>query len=166
MERILHAIADFARSHPEGYLAFPVHPNPAVREPVRRILGPCANVHLVEPLEYTETVAVLKAAYLVLTDSGGLQEEAPAIGKPVLVFRDVTERPEAVAAGGAQLVGADSQKFRTAVERLWSDPKAYALMAQPRFPYGDGHAAERISAVLFQDLAGVAGQRVYARAKA
>jgi UDP-N-acetylglucosamine 2-epimerase (non-hydrolysing) len=152
IETILGALAAFAGRHPEADLIYPVHPNPNVLEPARRVLGGVPNVHLVEPLEYPELVNVLRSAYLVFTDSGGLQEEAPAVGKPVLVFRDVTERPEAVEAGGVRLVGADPDLFARNAEALWADAAAYAEMARPRFPYGDGHTAGRIATILARDL--------------
>jgi UDP-N-acetylglucosamine 2-epimerase (non-hydrolysing) len=97
-------------------------------------------------------VRLLKEAYLVITDSGGIQEEAPALGKPVLVCREVTERPEAVAAGGVRLVGSDPELLSREAERLWNDPAAYRAMAAPRFPYGDGQAARRIAGILGRDL--------------
>jgi UDP-N-acetylglucosamine 2-epimerase (non-hydrolysing) len=154
LRRILGLIAAFARRHPEARIIFPVHPNPRVQEPVKEFLGGIPNLHRVEPLDYPELVRVLQASYLVLTDSGGLQEEAPALGKPVLVFREVTERPEAVEAGGVILVGSDESAFTRAVEALWTDPAAHARMAVPRFPYGDGQSAGRIAAILAGALGG------------
>jgi UDP-N-acetylglucosamine 2-epimerase (non-hydrolysing) len=145
---ILRALREFALRHPDADLVYPVHPNPNVSEPAHATLGACPNVHLISPIDYPAMVNLLRNAYLVLTDSGGLQEEAPALGKPVLVFRDVTERPEAVAAGGVKLVGADRGRFVDEAETLWSNAGAYAAMAKPRFPYGDGHTAERIASIL------------------
>lgn len=152
LQTILFALKEFAAAHPEARLLYPVHPNPQVKGPAQTILGGLPNVHLVEPMDYPVMVHALKQAFLVLTDSGGLQEEAPALGKPVLVFRDVTERPEAVTAGGVRLVGSDPHLFRTEADRLWNNPEAYASMAVPRFPYGDGHAAGRIADILATDL--------------
>ena len=154
LERILDSLQRFARRHPTARLTYPVHPNPRVQGPARAHLEGLPNVDLIEPLDYPELVALMQEAYLVFTDSGGIQEEAPAIGRPVLVFREVTERPEAVEAGGVRLVGSDPRLFDAEVERLWNDDGAYAEMARPRFPYGDGHAAEKIVAVLRRDLEG------------
>lgn len=151
--RILHALRDFALAHPEARLLYPLHPNPNVTGPAEAILTGLPNIHLVAPLDYPMLVGALKRAHLVFTDSGGLQEEAPALGKPVLVFRDVTERPEAVEAGGVQLVGSDPILFRRWADRLWTDPDAYSGMAQPRFPYGDGQASLRIAKILASALA-------------
>jgi UDP-N-acetylglucosamine 2-epimerase len=121
-----------------------VHLNPNVREPARRILGGLPNVRLVEPLDYQTMAHCLQRAYLVLTDSGGLQEEAPALGTPVLVMREVTERPEALEAGTARLVGTDADRIFAEASRLMDDAEAHATMAKAANPYGDGHAAERI----------------------
>jgi UDP-N-acetylglucosamine 2-epimerase (non-hydrolysing) len=148
LERILTALKDFSLRHPEARMVYPVHPNPNVSGPAHRILGDLPNISLVEPLDYPVLVRLMKEAYLVLTDSGGIQEEAPALGKPVLVFRDVTERPEAVDAGGVRLVGSDPELFMELAERLWVDPITYHSMAKPRFPYGDGKAAQRIAEIL------------------
>lgn len=150
IERILCALREFAVRHPEADVVYPVHPNPNVRTPAHTILGGLPNVDLIEPVEYPALVNLLRNAFVVMTDSGGLQEEAPALGKPVLVFRDVTERPEAVAAGGVKLVGSNPESFRREVESLWGDDAAYAAMAQSRFPYGDGNTSERIAQVLWQ----------------
>ncbi len=144
LARICEAVAALAvRGDVE--IAWPLHNNPAVREPVLRALGwrPC--VHLLEPLDPAAMVFLLRRAALVLTDSGGLQEEAPALGKPVLVLREVTERPEAVEAGAARLVGTDAATIVTQAARLLDDPVAYAAMARPVFPFGDGHASRRIA---------------------
>lgn len=152
IRRILMAIKTFALAHPEARFIYPVHPNPQVQAPAHEILGGLPNVSLTEPLDYPVLVGLMKASYLVLTDSGGIQEEAPALGKPVLVFREVTERPEAVAAGGVRLVGSGQEQFHHEASRLWDDREAYAQMARPRFPYGDGKAAARIAEVLLRDL--------------
>ncbi len=146
------ALRDLVERNPDIELAYPVHLNPQVQEPVRRILDGCARVHLLPPLDYWHLVDLLQRSYLVLTDSGGIQEEAPALGKPVLVLRDTTERPEGVKAGTARLVGTSRQRIVAETERLLNDPAAYASMATAHNPYGDGHAAERIAARLAADL--------------
>ena len=142
------ALRDVAERHPDVRLIYPVHLNPAVREPVYEILGGCPRITLVDPLSPPTFVALLSRAYLVLTDSGGIQEEAPALGKPVLVLRDKTERPEAVAAGVVRLVGTSRPRIVEEASRLLSDPAAYEEMARPVHVYGDGRAAERIVEVL------------------
>src|SRR5205085_3241203 len=123
---------------------YPVHLNPHVREPVQRVLSKSHNVHLIEPLPYLPFVALLDRATLILTDSGGIQEEAPSLGKPVLVLRDTTERPEAVEAGTVKLVGTVCQRIVDETTRLLDDGPAYQRMAQAINPYGDGQAAHRI----------------------
>lgn len=148
LQRILSGLRRFAEARPATRLVYPVHPNPNVQGPAREALGGLPNVHLLEPVEYPYLVALLKASHAVFTDSGGLQEEAPALGKPVLVFREVTERPEAVAAGGVHLVGSDAEAFLREADRLWDDAAAYAEMARPRFPYGDGRTGDRIAEAL------------------
>jgi UDP-N-acetylglucosamine 2-epimerase (non-hydrolysing) len=126
-------------------VVWPLHRNPAVRGPALRRLGGRPGIHLVEPLGYPEMVWLMARAALLLTDSGGLQEEGPALGKPVLVLREVTERPEAVASGVVAVVGTDPATVVAAVARLLDDPAAYAAMARPAFPFGDGSAARRIA---------------------
>jgi UDP-N-acetylglucosamine 2-epimerase (non-hydrolysing) len=125
-------------------VVLPVHPNPAVREPVGRILADAPNVRLIAPVAYAELIRLLSQSYFVLTDSGGLQEEGPALGKPVLVLRDTTERPEAVEAGAAILVGRDPARIVTEACRLLDDRSRYEAMAVPRPIFGDGRAAPRI----------------------
>jgi UDP-N-acetylglucosamine 2-epimerase (non-hydrolysing) len=146
----LAAIADgvalVATSHPAVTFVLPMHPNPAVREELRPALEPLPNVLLVEPLRYTEMAKLLARCDLVITDSGGIQEEAPALDKPVLVARESTERTEGVEAGTLRLVGADPMRIASEAQRLLDDPAAYAAMANAENPYGDGHAAERIVA--------------------
>jgi len=127
---------------------YPVHLNPNVQQPVRTLLGALPNVHLIEPLDYEPFVVLLKHSHLVLTDSGGIQEEAPSLGKPVLVMRQVTERPEAVRAGTVELVGADRLRIVEGVARLLQDDAQYRKMARAHNPYGDGKACERIAEVL------------------
>jgi len=127
---------------------YPVHLNPNVQKPVYNLISGHTNIHLIDPLEYEPFVFLLKHAYLVLTDSGGIQEEAPSLGKPVLVMREVTERPEAVGAGTVRLVGADTAKIVRHVSELLDDEAAYAGMSKAHNPYGDGLAAEKIVGVL------------------
>jgi UDP-N-acetylglucosamine 2-epimerase (non-hydrolysing) len=145
-ESICRAIAELSRRFPQSQFVYPVHLNPNVREPVRRILGGDAvgNVHLIEPLAYLPFVALMSRARLVLTDSGGIQEEAPSLGKPVLVMRDTTERPEAVTAGTVKLVGTSFERIVGEATRLLSDRGAQEAMARAHNPYGDGRATGRI----------------------
>jgi UDP-N-acetylglucosamine 2-epimerase (non-hydrolysing) len=143
-ESICRAIATLANKFPDAVLVYPVHLNPNVREPVFRLLGGLKNVHLIEPLGYLPFIALMGRATVILTDSGGVQEEAPSLGKPVLVMRDTTERPEAVEAGTVRLVGADASRIVDGVSTLLTDPRAYAEMAQAINPYGDGKACERV----------------------
>ena len=131
-------------ARPDVQVVYPVHPNPRVRGPVHAALGATPHIHLIEPLDYPAFVAMLDRSHLVLTDSGGLQEEAPSLGKPVLVLRDRTERPEAVEAGTVRLVGTHADRIVADVETLLGDPVGYAAMARAINPYGDGRAAERI----------------------
>ncbi len=142
-ERICTALAKLAE-RPDVQIVYPVHLNPNVQEPVRRILGNRPNIRLIEPQDYLPFVYLMTRAHFIVTDSGGIQEEAPALGKPVLVLRDVTERPEAVAAGTIRLVGTDETRILAEATRLLDDPAAYAAMSQAINPYGDGHAAQRI----------------------
>lgn len=144
LEQICAAIGDLAAQHPDVQIVYPVHPNPQVREPVHRLLGGVAGVTLLPPLDYRAFVRLIRRSVLVITDSGGLQEEAPGLGKPVLVLRDATERPEGVEAGTVQLVGTDRTRIVAAAGRLLADPTAYAAMARSVNPYGDGRAAARI----------------------
>jgi UDP-N-acetylglucosamine 2-epimerase (non-hydrolysing) len=144
LESICLAVRRIATSHSDVHIVCPVHPNPVVSRTVHRILGDCANVTLLPPLEYQPFVQLMSASYLVLTDSGGLQEEAPTLGKPVLVLREETERPEGVAAGVARLVGTDRDRIEGEAHRLLTDEAAYAQMAHAVSPYGDGTAARRI----------------------
>jgi UDP-N-acetylglucosamine 2-epimerase (non-hydrolysing) len=129
---------------PDTALLLPLHRNPTVREPLQAALGKHPRVFLTEPLDYAELVGAIQRCYLLLTDSGGLQEEAPSLGKPVLVLRETTERPEAIAAGTAKLIGTNPQQIATAASQLLSDSTAYEAMATAINPFGDGHAAERI----------------------
>lgn len=144
---ICAAIRHLHDRHPDLEFVYPVHPNPNVREPVHAELGNLGRVTLTPPADYLELVALMRNAHIVLTDSGGIQEEAPALAKPVLVLRDETERPEAVAAGVARLVGPHADRIVAEVEELLNDPAAYAQMARGSSPYGDGKAAGRIAGI-------------------
>lgn len=146
--RVCAALASLAATREDIDIVYPVHLNPQVDGPVRDALSTSPRIHLVDPLAYLPFVRLMQRAHVVLTDSGGVQEEAPALGKPVLVMRDVTERPEAVAACTATLVGTQSERIVAAVNRLFDDHAAHARYAQQWNPYGDGHACERIVAVL------------------
>ena len=149
-EHICTAIADLAKRFPEVHFVYPVHLNPNVREPVGRILGAhCGkNVHLIEPQSYLPFVALMDRSYLILTDSGGVQEEAPSLGKPVLVMRDTTERPEAVAAGAVKIVGTEREAIEREAALLLTDDAEYGRMSMAINPYGDGKAVGRILGVL------------------
>ena len=147
-EQICHALAEVAASNPDVQIVYPVHLNPNVSEPVNRILGHIDNVILIEPQDYLPFVWLMNHAWLILTDSGGIQEEAPSLGKPVLVMRETTERPEAIDAGTVRLVGTDSQRIVDEVTRLLRDDEEYQRMSRAHNPYGDGRACERILAAL------------------
>lgn len=149
-EHICTAIKRLAEDFPETHFVYPVHLNPNVREPVNRILGrSCGkNVHLIEPQGYLPFVALMNRAYLILTDSGGVQEEAPSLGKPVLVMRDTTERPEAVAAGTVKLVGTSQESIYQEAKTLLTNQEVYGIMSKSINPYGDGMAVERIAEIL------------------
>ena len=144
-ENICCALKEIAATHSDVEVIYPVHLNPNVQEPVKRILGDALGVHLIEPLDYLPFVWLMNRAYLIITDSGGVQEEAPSLGKPVLVMRDTTERPEAVTAGTVILVGTDREKIVTVAHKLLTDTAAYNAMTRAHNPYGDGKAAERIA---------------------
>ncbi len=148
--RVCEAIALLAERRPQLHFIYPVHLNPNVQGPVYSILSGKANVHLIPPLDYAPFVHAMNQTHLILTDSGGVQEEAPSLGKPVLVTRETTERPEAVEAGTVLLVGTDTARIVRETERLLDDEAAYQQMRGTSNPYGDGHAAERIAAVLQQ----------------
>ncbi|NGX17014.1 UDP-N-acetylglucosamine 2-epimerase (non-hydrolyzing) [Wenzhouxiangella sp. XN24] len=146
--QICEALCELASRFPKVHFVYPVHLNPNVQNPVRKILGGLSNVHLIEPLGYEPFLWLLKQSHVVLTDSGGIQEEAPSLGKPVLVMRDVTERPEAVEAGTVELVGADKARIVAGVSRLLEDDVHYAKVSRAHNPYGDGKACDRIMDVL------------------
>ena len=142
--KICEAIKVLASRHKDTHFVYPVHLNPNVQKPVNDILSGLDNVWLIEPLEYEEFIYLLSYSYFVLTDSGGIQEEAPSLGKPVLVMRDVTERPEAVEAGTVKLVGASKKNIITNIEMLLNDKGLYSKMSKAHNPYGDGRACDRI----------------------
>lgn len=143
-EQICHALAEVAAQNKDVQVVYPVHLNPNVSEPVNRILGHVENVMLIEPQDYLPFVWLMNHAWLILTDSGGIQEEAPSLGKPVLVMRETTERPEAIKAGTVRLVGTDSQRIVEEVTRLLHDEEEYQAMSRAHNPYGDGQACSRI----------------------
>jgi len=146
-DAICRALATLSR-RPDIEIVYPVHLNPNVQAPVLGALSSCPNVHLMEPLDYLPFVYLMRRAHVVLTDSGGVQEEAPSLGKPVLVMRDVTERPEAVTAGTVRLVGTDAARIVETVGRLFDDDREHSLFSRRTKPYGDGRAAQRIVAAL------------------
>ncbi|WP_214000022.1 UDP-N-acetylglucosamine 2-epimerase (non-hydrolyzing) [Arsukibacterium sp.] len=152
-EQICAALADVAKAFPDCDIVYPVHLNPNVREPVYRLLSDVSNVHLIPPQDYLPFVYLMSNATIVLTDSGGIQEEAPSLGKPVLVMRDTTERPEAVSAGTVKLVGTDRQKIVEQVSRLLTDNEYYQSMSFAHNPYGDGKACQRIVTAIKQQMA-------------
>jgi UDP-N-acetylglucosamine 2-epimerase (non-hydrolysing) len=150
LEGIAQALHEIVEKFPDTRIVLPMHKNPIVREPLERILGAHPRVALVEPPDYLEFVKMMEGAHLVLTDSGGVQEEAPALGLPVLVMRRTTERPEGVTAGTSKLVGTDKDEIVREASKLLGDPAAYAAMSQAANPYGDGKASERIAAAILQ----------------
>lgn len=154
LRSICTALATLAHDNPEVRFLYPVHPNPNVRAVAQEMLGAISNIRLCAPLDYVGFVAAMKRAYLVISDSGGIQEEAPALGKPVLVLRDETERTEAVEQGVVRLVGANCERIIREAQRLLDDADAYRAVARGISPYGDGHSAPRIVAVLKQHFCG------------
>jgi UDP-N-acetylglucosamine 2-epimerase (non-hydrolysing) len=150
LQHIADAMLQILAKFPDTALLLPLHRNPTVREPLTQILGDHPRVFLTEPLDYSQLVGAIQRSYLLLSDSGGIQEEAPSLGKPVLVLRDTTERPEAVTGGTAKLVGTDSAKIVTAASELLSSPQAYETMATAINPFGDGTAATQILAAVEQ----------------
>jgi UDP-N-acetylglucosamine 2-epimerase (non-hydrolysing) len=145
-------VLDLLETHPDVHVLFPVHPNPNVIEVAKELFGGHSRIHQIAPLDYKNFVSALKASYLVLTDSGGVQEEAPVFGKPVLVMRQETERPEAVYCGVSKLIGTNRQNVFEACDELLTSSSAYTKMASGVSPYGDGRAAERIVRVLADRL--------------
>ncbi|MBA6253768.1 non-hydrolyzing UDP-N-acetylglucosamine 2-epimerase [Colwellia sp. MB3u-55] len=149
-ERICEALAITAKAHPDCQILYPVHLNPNVQEPVKRILKDVDNVYLIEPQQYLPFVYLMNQSHIILTDSGGIQEEAPSLGKPVLVMRNTTERPEAVASGTVKLVGTDVEKITAELNILLTDSAAYDKMSFAHNPYGDGNACQRVCDILAQ----------------
>lgn len=141
---ICNALKQIALNNLDVFIVYPVHLNPNIKEPVHRLLGDIENIKLIEPLGYPAFVWLMKISYMIITDSGGIQEEAPSLGKPVLVMRSTTERPEAVESGTVKLVGTDESKIVEEAEKLLTDSDYYTSMSQAHNPYGDGLAAERI----------------------
>ena len=153
-EKICQALITTAKDFPDVEVVYPVHLNPNVREPVNRLLAGIENVHLIEPLDYLPFVYLMDRSYLILSDSGGIQEEAPSLGKPVLVMRDTTERPEAVQAGTVKLVGTEIEVITSSLRTLLTDADAYSQMSFAHNPYGDGKACARIIDALSQIIKG------------
>jgi len=153
-ENICQALARIARSNPSVNIIYPVHLNPSVQEPVRRILGDKAlsNVFLIDPIDYLPFVFLMDRSYMIITDSGGVQEEAPSLGVPVLVMRDTTERPEAVEAGTVKLVGTDPDQLFESISTLLTNPQQYQKMSQSINPYGDGNASARIVNIILKNI--------------
>lgn len=150
LKRICKSLADVASLYPSLDIVYPVHLNPRVQKPVNELLSGFNNIYLISPVDYLSFVYLMKSAYFILTDSGGIQEEAPSLGKPVLLMRDTTERPEAVNAGVVQLVGTDVVKIVESISDLLTNSDSYARMSQAQNPYGDGKAAERILKIFLE----------------
>lgn len=144
MERIFSAVRRIAEEHPDHRVVFPMHKNPLVREIVYKIFGGQENVTLIEPLDYQPFAKLMRESYLILTDSGGIQEEAPGLGKPVIVLREETERPEAVEAGTVVIGGTETEPLYSIIKKLIGDQELYQKMSQSNNPYGNGKASERI----------------------
>jgi len=151
LTNICKAIKEIAMRYPDAYIVYPVHLNPNVQKTVYSMLNGLKNVLLIEPLDYEHFVQLMKRSYLILTDSGGLQEEAPDLAKPVLVLREVTERPEAVEAGTSQIVGTQTEKIIDKTMELLEDKGEYERMSKAMNPYGDGKASERIVTRLLKE---------------
>jgi UDP-N-acetylglucosamine 2-epimerase (non-hydrolysing) len=153
MSANLRVIRDFVEAHPDVCLMFPVHPNPNVRAATTEILGDAENIHLLDPLDYSDFLALQQASWLIVSDSGGVQEEAPSLGKPLLVIRENTERPEAIAAGVAKLVGSSSTKLRLLLEENYASDSWVRSVKETANPFGDGRAADRIARILEREFA-------------
>ncbi|HLW36544.1 MAG TPA: UDP-N-acetylglucosamine 2-epimerase (non-hydrolyzing) [Chthoniobacterales bacterium] len=152
LENICRALKEIVCGHPDVAIVYPVHLNPNVRGPVLKLLGGESRIHLIEPVGYGAFVYLMKKSYFILTDSGGIQEEAPALGKPILIMRDVTERPEVIESGCGRLVGTDVNNIADAASELLENRSAYEKMANRKDPFGDGRAAERIVNLLTTEL--------------
>jgi len=150
-EAVCLALKEIARCHHDIEIVYPVHPNPNVRKTANRILSGAERIRLIDPLTYLDFLGLMRKAYLILTDSGGVQEEAPSFQKPVLILRNVTERPEGIKAGLAKLVGTDKDRIVMETHLLLDDRNAYLKMACRKNPYGDGKAARRIVDILSQN---------------
>ncbi len=150
LENICRALKEIVEKNVDVEVIYPVHLNPNVKKPVQQIIGGMDRIHLIEPLDYDSFVYLMGRSYLILTDSGGIQEEAPSLGKPVLVMREVTERPEAIEAGTARLVGSNKEGIVRETQRLLDSPEEYKKMSTIKNPYGDGNSAERIITILSQ----------------
>ena len=148
MHQMFRAIRRVLNEHPDVKALYPIHINPVVRAAAEEELGDCERIHIIEPLEVLDCHNIMARSYMILTDSGGIQEEAPSLGKPVLVMRDTTERPEGIAAGTLKLVGTEEEVIYSNFKRLLEDPAAYAAMAEASNPYGDGKASRRIADIL------------------
>lgn len=153
LQEIAKGFLEVLNQFPDTALLLPLHRNPTVRDPLQMLLGSHPRAFLTEPLDYSELIGAIQRCYLLLTDSGGLQEEAPSLGKPVLVLRETTERPEAITAGTAKLIGTEANRILHQTAELLSDPSAYQMMANAVNPFGDGHAAERIVEIIQQYFA-------------
>lgn len=151
-EEMCRAMTDIVAAHPDVRIVYPVHPNPNVRATVDAVLRGVAGIHLIDPVRYEQLLLLMASSTLLLTDSGGIQEEGPSLRKPVLVMREVTERPEGIETGVARLVGTDRTRITSEVHRLLTDDAAYAAMATGVNPYGDGHASTRIADILSERL--------------
>ncbi|MBT5400412.1 UDP-N-acetylglucosamine 2-epimerase (non-hydrolyzing) [bacterium] len=151
-EEICHALLDISNLHPDIEIVYPVHLNPNVYEPVSRIISNVKNIHLIDPMNYIYFIKLMDISYLILTDSGGIQEEAPSLGKPVLVMRDTTERPEAIDAGTVKLVGTNRKKILEETSKLLTNNLYYKKMSTAHNPYGDGYASKRICKALREVL--------------
>lgn len=152
MHHMFRAIRRIMDEHPDVKAIYPIHMNPLVRQAAEEELGDCDRIHIIEPLDVLDFHNFLARSFMILTDSGGIQEEAPSLGKPVLVMRDTTERPEGIAAGTLKLVGTDENTIYKNFKELLEVPEAYHAMAHASNPYGDGHASERIADILELDL--------------
>ena len=150
LREICLAIKDIAHENPDFQIIYPVHLNPNVKKPVNKLLGNIKNIKLIEPLNYFEFINLMRRCYLILTDSGGIQEEAPTFGKPVLVMRDQTERPEGLKSGTSILVGTDKEKIKLVVKKLITDQKYYLEISKKKNPFGDGNSAKRILKILIE----------------
>ena len=154
MYHMFSAVKEIVKSNPDVKVIYPIHKNPKVREIAENVFADCDRIRMIEPLDVLDFHNYMKQSYLILTDSGGIQEEAPSLGIPVLVMRDTTERPEGVAAGTLSLVGTEKESVKQKVELLLQDKAVYEKMSHARNPYGDGHASERIVEILLKEFGG------------